>query len=304
MSVPVSPVPSAFDIKNVFSLLLPAKNYAYFRHADQYPFEPTAQAHSVVNAWWLAEHSLLVYEDESNVKKIIGERGKVTWIEADKKGRRTGVDGYGFEADDVAIICFRGTEFYSPQDMLKKPSRLIQMAEAVYLDILVSSMPKIKQDPYFDEAVHAGFYRGLCSVWEQVNDFINSVGDKPIWLTGHSLGAAMSTLLAYQKDERIQGLYTYGSPCVGSAEFTKKFSQLSIAKNNFRYKHGNDLVTEALDNRLKYQHVGDAKHLSTADNNSHNSWLGKMSDKLTPTRLVNHAPMYYVLHTLNEMMAK
>ena len=48
----------------------PYKNYDYFQYRDAFPFEYKASKFSLVNAWWLAEASALVYADEAYVKKI------------------------------------------------------------------------------------------------------------------------------------------------------------------------------------------------------------------------------------------
>ncbi len=308
MAIPVKFIPPSFGIKNLSSLLLPAKNHLYFSQADQYPFEPIAETHSVVNAWWLAECSLLAYEDKENVQKILSsvqdlELEGFTWFEADNQNKTVGTTGFGFKTADFAVICFRGTEFYSPQDIVQQLNRLMQMAKSTWVDVQISLKAHTEQEPIFDEPVHTGFYKGLASVWKQVNEFVDSVGDKPIWLTGHSLGAAISTLLAYQYPNKIKGLYTYGSPCVGAIEFVEKFEQMTVAKQSFRHQHGKDFATKILTDYFKkkgYEHVGTLKTLP-AEKVKYHHWFDGISDMLAPTSLAHHAPLYYALHTWNNI---
>ncbi|MFP5289147.1 MAG: alpha/beta fold hydrolase [Thermoanaerobaculia bacterium] len=43
--------------------------------------------------------------------------------------------------------------------------------------------------------------------------------DRPLWLTGHSLGGAVAVLTASRLEKRVQGVYVYGAPRVGDADF-------------------------------------------------------------------------------------
>ena len=305
MAEPVKTIPSSLGRKNLLNLLLPAKNYSYFAQADQYPFEPHAKSHSPVNAWWLAELSLLAYKDADDVEKILNSiqsvgAGRFTWFGSDDQNKRVGTDGYGFETADFAVICFRGTEFYTPADIVQRPSRLMQIVEAVWVDIKAYPKVHTEQEPIFNEKIHTGFYRSLSSVWGQIEEFIKNVGDKPIWVTGHSLGAAIVTLIAYKYPDRIQGMYTYGSPRVGDIKFAQKFKEMPVARQSFRYRHGKDFVTTSLPKILGYRHVGESKHLP-AVKEVRNHWSEWLWGALTPMGSVHHAPLYYALHTWNKI---
>ena len=62
----------AFTFKN---LSPPYKDYDYFRDSKSVPFEPMASSFSLINAWWLAEASTLVYADEAYVNQRFSEAG-------------------------------------------------------------------------------------------------------------------------------------------------------------------------------------------------------------------------------------
>lgn len=172
------------------------------------------------------------------------------------------------------------------------------------MDAQVLPSVHIEQAPIFDMPIHTGFYRALRSVWEQVSEFIDSVDKKPIWVTGHSLGGAIATLLAYKYPEQIRGLYTYGSPCVGTTKFADKFNLQAVAKHSFRYVHGNDFVAKVLEiagdriGAVNYRHVGELKHLPAE---ARKNWVERLWNRVIPLDQTDHAPLYYALHTWNQI---
>jgi triacylglycerol lipase len=116
----------------------------------------------------------------------------------------------------------------------------------------------------FKGSAHHGFSEALDTVWNQIRERLISTPGK-IFITGHSLGGALATLAAYRllEDEdrtfegRIAGMYTFGSPRVGTAGFEKKLEGLFHA----RVVHEDDFVTKvpaafSIPPFPKYHHVG------------------------------------------------
>jgi len=138
-----------------------------------------------------------------------------------------------------------------------------------------------------------GGHYGFLSNVEKVAEVVNSDGSRrnvmllrqlerwsadgiTIWVTGHSLGAALGTLLTARMMDlndaagdpnrfRIGGLYTFGSPRVGDDVFAAKFIEATTAHGVpvARFRNDNDLVTSipgsigALnDVTTKFTHVG------------------------------------------------
>jgi triacylglycerol lipase len=91
-----------------------------------------------------------------------------------------------------------------------------------------------------------------------------------LWITGHSLGAALATLavakLRMEDDRPVNGLYTYGSPRVGDRIFARNFNQEFVAA--FRLVNNTDIVTRAPARIMLYSHVGHFLYLDE-DKNLH-----------------------------------
>jgi hypothetical protein len=74
--------------------------------------------------------------------------------------------------------------------------------------------------------------------------------------TGHSLGAALATLLAGIKTP--DALYTFGSPLVGDPDFVATLGGVK----NFRYVDCCDIVTRIPPEGLGYAHLGQPHYIA------------------------------------------
>lgn len=115
--------------------------------------------------------------------------------------------------------------------------------------------------------VHEGFLEAYTSVRSEVLRLLETAmaGDQEPWtlyITGHSLGAALSTLCSFDCARRTwRGgavrphivHYNYGSPRVGNKAFAEEFDRL--VPNAWRVANSNDAVT-LVPRMLGYCHVG------------------------------------------------
>jgi triacylglycerol lipase len=123
--------------------------------------------------------------------------------------------------------------------------------------------------------VHRGFRQALRQVKYLVYGKLEEIAHKEgtnveLWITGHSLGGALATLLAARMVERIEnglnlelgGLYTYGSPRVGDYAFAESFTERAAAlgASLMRFRHGNDAVTRI---PIDTYFIFDFKHVGT-----------------------------------------
>jgi hypothetical protein len=221
----------------------PYKNYAYFKDHEKYPFHYRAQTFDLTNGWWLAEASALAYSDMEYARTRFQEAGlpQVQFFQG------TSTQCYVAANDHFAVVAFRGSEIWEPgseKDLQKITADLL-----VDIDIRLTPWAQGGQ-------VHAGFKRALDEVWSDLQAHIKLLesAGRTIWFTGHSLGAALATLAAGRYAE-AGGLYTFGSPRVGDAEFAEHFQ-----RDAYRIVNGSDIVAH-LPPRGPYRHVGEAWYL-------------------------------------------
>lgn len=195
-------------------LIPPDMDYIYFENADNYLFEQNNPEYSPVNAWWLAECSFLAYCHPGFARmayKLAGSDG-FQFLGA------TGTECMVSWNSSFVIASFRGTEMKS-----------------------FSALHEIRTDlntiPVSFERggmVHKGFLNGLDEVWEGpeglkvlLENLISEKPDRPLWITGHSLGGALASL-CFARISQAKGLYTYGAPRVGDSEFVSLFEGRSV----------------------------------------------------------------------------
>lgn len=136
----------------------------------------------------------------------------------------TAYDVYGYVAlmpDQTVIIAFRGT---NTSDMVNWIDDLSLAKMAIY--------PGCKECE-----VHSGFYGAWTALSAQVLAALTAFGGtsiKTIHVTGHSLGAAMAHLAAYELvigGYTVQDIVTFGSPRVGNAAWAESYTQVVVDHN-------------------------------------------------------------------------
>ena len=119
----------------------------------------------------------------------------------------------------------------------------------------------------YDKYENVGVENGFYSIYKtfELPIFSNIVylsikyNTSNLILTGHSLGAALSTLLAFDilNDDVYEGfnihsIITFGSPRVGNYEFSNAIKNI----NSFRITHYYDIVPHLPQELLNYYHIG------------------------------------------------
>jgi len=109
--------------------------------------------------------------------------------------------------------------------------------------------------------VHSGFfddYQGLqAAIHPKIEESVSRHPGSAIWITGHSLGAAMACLLATDLasvGHDIGKVYTFGQPRVGDPTFAEWVSS-SVADEYFRVVHYHDIVPHLPPELLNFHHV-------------------------------------------------
>lgn len=209
-------------------------------------------AYSDRMAWVLASMAQLVYEkfeDNGREKELLLEKlrgGGFQWI----KGFTDPItDTQAFlvvkEDWSYAVLAFRGTEVTKLKD--------------ITTDIKAGMATMI------EGRVHKGFRQAYQSVKDDIEKNIAKLEGIPLYITGHSLGAALATLATQTLEQnhafrdQIAACYTFGSPRVGNTEFDREFKSVV-----YRVVNTTDIVTVIPLLLMRYIHVGDVRFLERA----------------------------------------
>ena len=284
----------------------PYTEYAYFQHHARFPFQHQASSFSLTNAWWLAEASTLVYADAAYVRQQFRAAG----LKRVKFFSKVSTQCFIASNDQFAIVAFRGSEgwkFSEPFDLRRTIADW-----TTDFDIRLS-------DWFRGGRVHRGFKDALEEVWAGIFPDMKKLADQgcKIWVTGHSLGAALA-ILAADRFQDVQGVYTFGSPRVGDREFQENF-QLQA----YRVVNGDDLVSRVPPTGI-YRHVGELKiidrkgslHQGLRANEGGNApcldpsdTSGRFKDDkkpdlspLIPDSIRDHVPLLYAIFLWNNLV--
>jgi triacylglycerol lipase len=287
----------------------PYPDYPYFQGHESRPFRHLTTMFDMQNAWWLIEAATLAYSEEDFVTPRFETAGlpEVRFFD----GQHTDTQCYVANNDQFVIVAFRGTE------IRKRPEApdFRNIATDIKTDANIWLV-----DSGQGGQVHQGFKKGLNELWdgEGLRDYIANKddGNRSIWFTGHSLGAALATLAAYRYG-KVRGLYTFGSPRVGDTDFKNQFHI-----STYRFVNNNDIVAR-VPPPGRYCHVGELKYIDSRGRVRDNPSLwertvdGVIGDalylfnslgqirkgfaKVIPDAIVDHVPLLYATHIWNSI---
>jgi len=110
--------------------------------------------------------------------------------------------------------------------------------------------------------IHTGFQKAVSRANGQIVDAVERSrnNNKPLFIAGHSLGAALAALaaqVAVAKGVEPRAVYTYGMPRTGGVKFRDGYNR-ALGSKTFRLVHGIDLIARVPMSVLGYRHVGRA----------------------------------------------
>jgi len=175
--------------------------------------------------WDDCESALAQYVDKSYTTKMFDNDG---------------AQAYAFKMNaTTAVIAFRGTEEKND----------------IWADLAVW-----KESSTVAGDVHYGFKREIDKIHEDIMVWIRSRAinkETTIFVTGHSLGAAMASIFTARLTELGYNviLYTFGSPRVGDKKWANFLKDVPV----YRFVNTNDIVTRIP--KIGYDHVGEMYYL-------------------------------------------
>jgi len=151
--------------------------------------------------------------------------------------KATSTEAFWFADTENIVLAVRGTQEINKDiilDSLLKGTGRAPDDAVIDLDGEQVSMTGIKGQ------VHRGFRTQAEAIIKKIDPFIGAARGKKLFITGHSLGAAVATILsAYLKGKGLDPLlYTYGSPRAGDEDFVKAYVDIT----HYRHVYQHDIV--------------------------------------------------------------
>ena len=143
-------------------------------------------------------------------------------------------EGYVAASKDEVIISCRGTQPTHPKDLLAD----------------LNTIPKRHGNGW----VHEGFRGEARKILDEVLDWVKKNKGKDIYVTGHSLGAAMALYITQELEFAgypVKKLCSYGQPRLGNSDYVD-----GIKTEHYRFVNCNDLVTHVPPRALLFKHHG------------------------------------------------
>lgn len=197
-------------------------------------------AGSAQNARFLAKASELAY--------LPAGKGAAAFAsDLGLKARLISVDNtqaYIAQNDDHIVVAFRGTESPTSFEGLKD----WLLTDAV--NLLIIPQGRLGTD-LIAAGVGAKFHQGFVGACEEISTPLFSAlkeetarRDRPIWVTGHSLGGAVALICSWVMQRHflsVHQVYTYGGPMIGNKLATAAYDK-EFAGRVFRYVNTPDPV--------------------------------------------------------------
>lgn len=210
-------------------------------YSDTFNFEKERTEFSCINCYALAQLCGQAYYLDRNIIKNWGFQYKQIDIESSSCTI--------FWNNENSFIAFAGTDSIS--DLIR--------------DMAIEGIPWTEVS-----YVHKGFYDSTMKIYKPLLSFLEKMGllGRPMWLTGHSLGAAQCILTALMlfkereefAEEILRGIYTFAQPKVGGPFFVEEAHKI-LSNRFFRIVNEGDIIPYLPDKGFlperdfKYEHL-------------------------------------------------
>jgi hypothetical protein len=190
-------------------------------------------------------HFLAVASDLAYLPEAAGAEAFKTQLGLDARLFSVGnTQAYVATNNDHIVVAFRGTEAPTSIEGLKDwlltdaANMLIQPQGDLGTDFAAAGV---------GARWHDGFMTALGSIWDPLLAAVQAErkkNDRPVWVTGHSLGGALALLAAWRFKRKvvpIHQIYTFGAPMVGNAATAEAIDR-ELPDRVFRYVNDQDPV--------------------------------------------------------------
>lgn len=223
-----------------------------------------------------ANMSHAAYHDKKYLVELLKQLGaEVKFYESEPDGQGLLMGRQAFMAiwPDKAILTFRGTEVDEQIEIdintnntllrwLKRKFPHLFKIPFISSDLLddFNAIPITYEDEGGKAKVHKGFYQATEELWPKIIGDIRQVKseNKPLYVTGHSLGGSMAVIAAAKED--FTKVFTFGMPATG--KYLDKVIPTSC--EHIRYVNGKDPVTKIVPKFL-FKHHGEEVRIQDID---------------------------------------
>jgi triacylglycerol lipase len=193
---------------------------------------------------WISQLAYEAYSTGSTIKTVAPQWGFAPPVPFNKP--KTGLEGsfdttglWGERADAV-VLAFAGTD------------------PGVWQTVATDGAAKLSPDT----DIHTGFQTALNAADDVIQQAVTKSQQtgKPLWITGHSLGAALAALAAKAAAESLhcppKAIYLFGMPRAGGERFQAAYNgNPNLGPRSFRFVHGLDVVAR-VPSFSGYRHIG------------------------------------------------
>jgi triacylglycerol lipase len=181
-----------------------------------------------------AKISGITYEDPDIATPLFKELGYNVVKFFDKKGAQA----YLLSNDVERVLSFRGTQPKEKSDV-------------------TADLTAGKNRADSGGKVHVGFKTELDKIWTDIKKELGVNPNSPLFVTGHSLGAAMATIAVSRMQKDVVALATFGSPRVGNQEFVDH-----VTVDHYRVQNNCDDVPKVPPELMGFVHHGTNVYLN------------------------------------------
>lgn len=205
------------------------------------------------NAYWMARLSTVIYTKRSDNDAHPDEKAILLDLKMEDAGfiSVTSVDKNSAQAaliehENYLCMVFRGTN---------------------ELEDWLDNINVFRENVLFGE-FHRGFWNSVEDVWDVVySEYqrLRAIKIRPLFLTGHSLGGAMATIVASRfihQDLPFTSVYTFGQPRTLGRD-TSRIYNIEANGRHHRFQNNEDIVTRVPARMMGYGHVGNCLYIDS-----------------------------------------
>lgn len=210
---------------------------------------PYLTEYDTTKAMWLVSAAALVYRQAGDCEQVV----KTVWNMPTFQFfdiEETDTQAFGMANDDFIIVTFRGTESKRDWETNNDFAQVNLNERSCFRDV----------------KVHRGFNAALLSALPTIEEWVlgpagkGASPNKPLYISGHSLGGALATLCYAHFALRespiiVNGVVTVGQPRVGNPAFVEAMDEHGPAVLQ-RIFNTNDIVPTVPPTRLGFRHYG------------------------------------------------